>query len=86
MESSRWTSEIVTAVRQRLKQPGALGQGNNIDRYKLIVSCFLGEVKGQGIKIASKCLWDVQNDNYATYTFSNENMFCTCMVFGIYFE
>ena len=54
--------------------------------YKLIVSAVLGEVKGQGIKIASKCLWDVQNDNYATFTYQNEKLFCTCMVFGIYYE
>ena len=83
-QATIWCQQIVEKVRERLKQP--LSPGMNIDRYKLIVSAFLGEIKGQGIKIASKCLWDVQNDNFATYTFTNEYMFCTCMVFGIYFE
>ncbi len=74
-----WTSEIVTQVRSQCRQL-------SMPAYKLIVSAVLGEVKGQGIKIASKCLWDVQNDNYATFTYQNEKLFCTCMVFGIYYE
>jgi len=28
-------------------------------RYKIGVHVIIGEMKGQGIKIASKCLWDV---------------------------
>ena len=47
-----WTSEIVTQVRSQCRQL-------SMPAYKLIVSAVLGEVKGQGIKIASKCLWDV---------------------------
>ena len=84
--ANAWCPQIVEKVRDKLKGPLPNSPGMNIDRYKLIVSAFIGEVKGQGIKIASKCLWDVANDNYATYTYSTETMFCTCMVFGIYYE
>ena len=31
----------------------------------------MGEYKGQGLKITSKSLWDVEFDNYASYTFKN---------------
>lgn len=55
-------------------------------RYKLGVQVMLGELKGQGLRVASKSLWDPNFDNWASYTFSNENLFCTGMVFGIYFE
>ena len=55
-------------------------------RYKLGVQVVLGELKSQGLRVASKSLWDPKFDNYATYTFANENLFCTGMVFGIYFE
>ena len=29
-----------------------------IPRYKIGVQIVLGEIKGQGLRIASKCLWD----------------------------
>ena len=45
-----------------------------------------GEITGQGLRIASKSLWDVNYDNWASYTYQNDNMFCTAMVFGVYFE
>ena len=58
--------ELTKTIRDRLK--------NGIDdyrmpRYKFIVQCVIGESKGQGIRVASKCLWDVNFDNYASYTF-----------------
>ena len=28
-------------------------------RYKLGIKVVMGEIKGQGVKVASKCLWDV---------------------------
>ena len=40
-------------------------------RYKLGFQVMLGENKGQGIRIASKSLWDKNFDNYASYTLTN---------------
>lgn len=42
-----------------------------MSRYKIVVQVVLGEIKGQGLKIASKCLWDPNFDNWASYTFTN---------------
>ena len=55
-------------------------------RYKLGVQVILGELKGQGLRLASKSLWDPKFDNWASHTFTNENLFCTGIVCGIYFE
>jgi len=55
-------------------------------RYKIAVHVYIGEVKGQGVKIASKCLWDPQFDNYAHYSYHNERVFGVGIVFGTYFE
>ena len=30
-----------------------------------------GELGGQGIRVASKCLWDDKNDNWASYAYMN---------------
>ncbi|KAL4445709.1 hypothetical protein ABPG74_006260 [Tetrahymena malaccensis] len=57
-----------------------------VPRYKIGVQIVFGEIKGQGLRIASKCLWDVQNDNYASYTYTSEKVYCTGIVFGCYFE
>ena len=74
-----WAETIVANVRDLVKQL-------NIPSYKIIVQSVVGQVAGQGVRVASKCLWDETNDNYATYTFSNSSLFCTTFVFGIYYE
>jgi hypothetical protein len=41
------------------------------DRYKLIVQVVLGENRQQGVRVMSRCLWDPDTDNYASYSFKN---------------
>nr|KAJ3420449.1 Tctex1 domain-containing protein 3 [Polyrhizophydium stewartii] len=41
------------------------------DRYKLVVEVDIGEFKGQGIKIASRAVWDTTTDSYASASFKN---------------
>lgn len=55
-------------------------------RYKIMVKVIIGEVKGQGFKVASKCLWDPTLDNFASYQFQNEKLFAVGIVFGTYYE
>ncbi len=43
----------------------------NIPRYKIVVQVTIGEVKSQGVRVASRCLWDTESDNYASYSFKN---------------
>jgi len=42
-----------------------------LKRYKYVVQVTLGEVKKQGVRIASRCLWDTNNDNHSSYSFKN---------------
>jgi hypothetical protein len=57
-----------------------------IPRFKLGIQVIFGENKGQGMRIASKCLWDVNFDNWASFTYINDKTYCTGIVFGVYFE
>jgi len=41
----------------------------NHTRYKIIVQVLIGEQKGEGLRIATRCLWDPEADNYASHTF-----------------
>ena len=58
----------------------------NIPSYKIVVQVVIGQVLGQGVRVASKCLWDEANDNYASHTYESTSLFCTGIVFGIYYE
>ena len=40
-------------------------------RFKLAFQVVVGELKGQGIRVTSKCLWDPSSDNYASHYFHN---------------
>ena len=48
--------EICDSIRDQLKDK------ENCKRYKIFVHCIIGEKRGQGIKIGSKCLWDSFSD------------------------
>ncbi|KAK3592087.1 hypothetical protein CHS0354_019343 [Potamilus streckersoni] len=54
----------------------------NYDRYKIICIVHLGELKGQGLSIASRSSWDCNLDNYASYSSQKENTFCTAVVYA----
>jgi hypothetical protein len=70
---------LAKSIRARAKEMKA-------PRYKIAVQVIYGELKGQGLRIASKSLWDPNFDNWASYTFTNETIHCTGIVFGNYFE
>lgn len=40
-------------------------------RYKVVVQTAIGEMKGQGIRVASRCLWDMETDNYVSCNWTN---------------
>lgn len=40
-------------------------------RYKIVVQTNVGQLKDQGIRIASRCLWEPNTDNYASTSYSN---------------
>mmetsp|Transcript_14316 Transcript_14316/g.21638 ORF Transcript_14316/g.21638 Transcript_14316/m.21638 type:complete len:126 (-) Transcript_14316:16-393(-) len=53
-------------------------------RYKYVVNVFIGEQKGEGIKMGCRCFWDDETDNYATDVYMNDALFCIATVFGVY--
>eukprot|EP00656_Telonema_subtile_P044352 TRINITY_DN5061_c0_g1_i3.p1 TRINITY_DN5061_c0_g1~~TRINITY_DN5061_c0_g1_i3.p1 ORF type:complete len:150 (-),score=46.18 TRINITY_DN5061_c0_g1_i3:357-806(-) len=72
-------TDVCTEIQDRVKELG-------FKRYKLITQVTLGEIKGQTMRIGSRCLWDVNTDNCASEVLQNNKYFCCAMVFGLYFE
>jgi tctex1 domain-containing protein 2 len=63
-EETVWTVSISEQIKQKVKEL-------DYPRYKLVVQVIIGENKLQGVRIASRCLWDHETDNLATAAFKN---------------
>ena len=55
----------------------------DVPRYKIMVQVMIGQMRDQGIKISSHCLWDTTTDNFATVSFQNQQVFATAIVFAL---
>merc|ERR1711977_804176 len=72
-------TDICTEIQDRCKEL-------NYKRYKLITQVHVGEIKGQTMRIGTRCLWDLKTDNCASEVLQNNKYFCCAMVFGLYYE
>lgn len=45
-----------------------------VPRFKVVVQTTIGQLADQGIRIASRCLWDVSTDNYASASYKNVSL------------
>lgn len=55
-------------------------------RYKILCKVTIGEKKGQGIRIASRCLWDAKSDGWVDAVYETPEMFAVAVVYGVYLE
>ncbi|EDO46891.1 predicted protein [Nematostella vectensis] len=55
-------------------------------RYKIICVVHIGSLDGQDVRVASRCLWDENQDRAASGSFCNESLFASATVFGVYHE
>ena len=57
----------------------------NLHRYKIVVEVVIGEQRGEGVRMGTRCLWDSDTDSYASDVFMNDSLFCCAAAFGIYY-
>ncbi|MEE6495263.1 hypothetical protein FKM82_001995 [Ascaphus truei] len=79
LTSGYLTQSLSDLIRSKLKDLSP-------PRYKLVCNVFLGQMGHQGVKVASRALWDQQNDNFASATYANASLFAVAMVHGLYYE
>jgi hypothetical protein len=75
-DTSKRLSEV---IKQRVKYMG-------FSRYKLICVVYMGQLKNQGMRIASRCLWNTEFDNVAEASYRNGELFAVATVFGAFYE
>ncbi|CAM9140003.1 unnamed protein product [Ascophyllum nodosum] len=78
-EAKEWSLNIADMIREGIKTL-------KVPRYKIVVQVTTGEMKDQGVRVASRCLWDTATDNYASVQFRNQSLWCSAMIFGLYTE
>jgi hypothetical protein len=73
-----WTKDIADETKHALKN---LGKDK---RYKFLVQVIIGENKGQGVRVGSRCFWDSDTDDSTWVNYMNESLFCLVAVFAVY--
>ena len=58
----------------------------DIPRYKIVCLVTMGKLADECLQFASRCVWSAETDNYASKTYRNNSLFCTVVVYGMYFE
>lgn len=48
-----------------------VGPEMNLPRYKYVVQVVIGEQRGEGVRMGSRCFWDSETDNVASETYVN---------------
>ena len=76
-KASKWTKELSETIKTKLKEL-------DWDRYKYVIQVVIGEQRGEGIKIGTRCFWDAETDNFAKATFTNDSLFAVGVAFGVY--
>ncbi|EPY38180.1 hypothetical protein AGDE_05751 [Angomonas deanei] len=52
----------------------------------MVTHVVVSEAAHQSIRVASRCLWDPETDNYASYAHSTPSMHICVVTFGVYWE
>ena len=52
-------------------------------RFKVVCYVHIGQITGQDMIVASRCLWDTNADNSAHAQYANDSLFATFSAFGI---
>lgn len=71
--------DLATIVNSKIKDL-------EIPRYKTVSSVTIIENKEQGLKIATRCIWNIDTDNYATYTYTNQSLIAIGHVHAVYYD
>ncbi|XP_017396483.1 tctex1 domain-containing protein 2 isoform X1 [Cebus imitator] len=77
-EMPQLTKHLSENIKEKLKEMG-------FDRYKMVVQVVIGEQRGEGVFMASRCFWDADTDNYTHDVFMNDSLFCVVAAFGCFY-
>lgn len=71
------SKEIADTIRDKIRSL-------DLDRYKILVNCMIGEQRGEGLRAGCKMFWDSDTDDYLEEVYMNNDLFAVVTVFGVY--
>lgn len=66
-------------IKERVKASG-------YSRYKLVAYVLITENQGQSARHASRCLWQAENDNFASATYEADDFVAVGSIFATYYD
>ncbi|XP_043280404.1 dynein light chain Tctex-type 5-like isoform X2 [Venturia canescens] len=78
-ECPKLCSQVASEIRKRILKL-------DFKRYKIVVAVTIIEKASQSLETTMGFVWDVDRDNYSTYTFETQTFFAYCIVIGTYYE
>jgi hypothetical protein len=73
------SKSLSNGILQELKMLG-------IARYKFVCTVTIGQIGGQTIRVASRCVWDQETDSFVCESFKNKTLFAVATIYGVYHE
>jgi hypothetical protein len=70
---------LTEVIKQRIKEL-------DYQRFRIVVTVYIGEMKEQGFRMGSRCLWEAKLDTFADAVFQNKSLFAIATVFMVYYE
>lgn len=78
-QGKQFSLALADRIRSQIKQLP-------FQRYKLVVQVSIGEKKGQDLRVASRCVWDLKWDRHLTITKETPDAYVTVTIFLVYTE
>ena len=57
-----------------------------VPRYRIICVVSIGQLRDQGFRMGSQCIWDPKHDTFASSSYKNNSLFAIGTVFAVYLE
>lgn len=57
-----------------------------VPRYRIVCVVSIGQLRDQGFRMGSQCVWDPKHDTFASSSYKNNSLFAIGTVFGVYLE
>lgn len=57
-----------------------------VPRYRIVCTVSIGQLRDQGFRMGSQCVWDPKYDTFASSSYKNNSLFAIGTVFAVYLE
>ncbi len=77
---SKLTVDLSDRIKDKVKE------SLDLPRHKLVSFVTIGQMRDQGVRVGSRCVWNPAWDHYASASYNNHSVFAVGVVFAAYFE